>query len=124
MRLYEKVLPEVTLQNFDIQSMENIILKNYTTMYDAYFSYKDIIPPGNLVDVRFSDLETDKIGQISRIYEELGLPDFEEFRPELEDYVKTLSDYKKNKYPEMSDTLRSKIGHAWKRNFEIWGYEI
>ena len=124
MRLYEKVLPEVTLQNFDLQSMENTILNNYTTMYDAYFSSKNLIPPGNLVEIRFSDLENDKIGQIGRIYDELGLPDFEEFRPELEDYVTTLSDYKKNKYPEMSDKLHTKIGQAWKRNFEIWGYEI
>ena len=59
---------------------------------------------------------------MSRLYECLGLPNFEAFRPSLEAYVIANSGYRKNDYPVLSSSLRRDILQAWKRSFDEWNY--
>ena len=40
----------------------------------------------------------------------------------LEDYVGSLSGYRKNDYPDLPPPLRRRIVQAWRRSFEEWGY--
>jgi hypothetical protein len=93
-------------------------------MYEVYFEERGLIPPGRHCEVAFEELETNPIGQMERVYQELDLPDFAVVRPVLEEYLRSLSDYKKNVYPEMAAARRSGIARAWHRCFEEWGYPI
>jgi hypothetical protein len=46
------------------------------------------VPRGNLVEVRFDDLESDLVGEMKRIYQELGWDGYENTaKPKIEAYA-------------------------------------
>jgi hypothetical protein len=98
------------------------VLRRYKSMYDAYFEERGLIPEDRLHELRFEDLENDPVGQIRSAYQGLGLTDFDGVHPRLEDYVTSLSNYRKNEYPDLSQPLRRRIRAAWARSFEEWDY--
>ena len=77
---------------------------------------------GQFHEIRFEDLEQDRVGQIEKLYEALDLPGFDAFRPSLQRYVDSIADYRKNEYPDLPSELRSTIAQTWRRSFEEWGY--
>ena len=102
--------------------LDGRVLRRYRVMHDAYFAERDLIPEGHFHELAFEDLELDPVGQIRKTYEALQLPDFEVISPHLEDYVGSLSGYRKNDYPDLPPSLRRRIVDEWGRSFEEWGY--
>ncbi len=111
-------------QRSDPADLDDAVLRRYRIMYDAYFEERDLIPKSHGHELAFEDLERDPIGQTRRTYEALGLSGFDAVLPRLQKYVGSLADYRKNEYPELPPTLRSRIRQAWRRNFEEWGYPL
>jgi hypothetical protein len=122
--LLRAVRPVFRLQratrNIDVEA----VLRTYTEMYDAYFADRALVPPGQLVEIAYEDLERDTIGRLRSIYEGLSLGDFEPIRPQMESYLASIADYKKNRHPQLDEATRQRIGKAWGRNFEMWGYRL
>jgi omega-hydroxy-beta-dihydromenaquinone-9 sulfotransferase len=98
------------------------IIRRYRVMYDAFFEERPLIPQGQFHEIRFEDLERDPLGEMRGLYEHLGIPGFEAFRPSLEDYVGARSNYRKNEYQELPPSLRREISQAWRRSFDEWNY--
>jgi hypothetical protein len=98
------------------------IIRRYRIMYDSFFEERHLIPEGRFHELSFEELERDPVGVVRRIYEHLDIHGFEEFEPSLKRYVGSVSGYRKNEFPELPETLREKIAHAWERSFEEWGY--
>ena len=98
------------------------IIRRYRTMYDAFFEERDLIPDGQFHEIRFEDLERDPVAQMRGLYEGLGIPGFQAFRPSLENYVSANSGYRKNEYQELPASLRAEISQAWRRSFDEWNY--
>src|SRR5205823_4530579 len=101
---------------------EEAVLQAYTTMYDAYFVDRSLIPPGQLVEVAYEELERDPVGQVRAIYSGLSLGDFDSVRPALESYLASIAGYRKNRHRALDDAMRKRIAEAWSRSFETWGY--
>ena len=120
--MFKKVLPSSSLQNACFQTTDEYVLERYKVMYDAYFKDLGKIPDGQFVNVRFEDLEVDMLGQVRRIYEELEIPGFNEFKPALEKYINSIANYKKNPYPEIPAEQCARVYGAWERNFLAWNY--
>ena len=104
------------------EDLDDWILRMYRKMYDAYFEERSLIPAGQFCEVGFEQLEQDPIGQIRGVYEALQLPDFSAVNPELQTYVSSIADYRKNSFPDLSAELRQRIAKDWQRCFEEWGY--
>jgi hypothetical protein len=98
------------------------IIHRYRVMYDAFFDERPLIPEGRFHEIRFEDLERDPVAQMRGIYEHLGIPGFEEFRPSLETYVRSRSSYRKNEYQTLPTSLRREISQSWRRSFDEWNY--
>jgi hypothetical protein len=111
-------------QKLDESSLRERILHGYEDMFDAFFAERSLIPPGRFAEVAFNELESDPVGQVERIYGELGLPAFGDVKPKVEDYVRSLEGYKKNKHTELPEDLRAEIARRWRRSFDEWGYEV
>jgi hypothetical protein len=124
-KLYDKVIAANHLHAHPHpEQLTELILKRYTEMYDAFFAERGLIPEGQYCEVSFEELEADQVGQVARIYERLNLPGFEQHRPELQKYVDSIAHYEKNVHPPLDDALRQRIGEAWKRSFDEWGYAL
>jgi omega-hydroxy-beta-dihydromenaquinone-9 sulfotransferase len=111
-------------QKLDEADLERRILRDYTEMFDAFFADRALIPAGRFAEMSFDELEADPVGQVERIYRELSLPDFEDVRPHVEDYVASLAGYRKNKHREIPAALRERIATEWRRSFDAWGYDL
>jgi len=121
LNLYEKMLEMSQVQKISQEEIERNILLFYERLLKKYFMEKDLIPPGNLVEIRFEDLEADPLFQLHRIYDTLNLPGFGSALPDFKKYITSQAGYSKNAYTLDRDTIE-KIGRKWRTFIDIWGY--
>ena len=93
-------------------------------LYDAFFEERRLIPDGHLHEMCFAELEKDPMGEMRKLYEALGLPEFGTVEPTLRTYLESLSSYRKNEFPELASDVRRRIAGEWGRCFEEWGYPV
>lgn len=98
------------------------ILARYRMMYEAFFEERGLIPPGQYCEVAFEELERDPLCQVARIYDELGLGDFDRVQPKIEAYTRDRADYRKNEHRPIASPLRERIAEEWAMGFREWGY--
>lgn len=84
------------LQSFDFDELMFRQIRIYRRMAETYLQQRRSIPDGRLIEIRYEDLEQDKIGQMQRIYQTLNLDGYDAFAPDLEDYVGSIADFQKN----------------------------
>jgi len=120
--MHKTVIPRSQLQDADPDQIEGRVLKFYTQLMQRYLSDRSRIPEGNLVEVRFEDLEASPLDQLRHVYELLGLPGYDVASPKFRLYLDSVSDYKKNAY-EMNDDIVAKVNEHWQGAFDEWGYE-
>ena len=119
--LHSRILPLTTLQRIPLKPATPIILSIYEDMMRRFLEDRDCIPPGNLVEVRFEDLERDPLGELRRVYDTLGLPGFAEAEPAMRAYVDSQRAYQKNRL-ELSDQDRRDVSERWAFAFRAFGY--
>jgi LPS sulfotransferase NodH len=120
--LLKAVRPVFRLQRRPLETDQDAILRIYAEMYDAYFADRELIPPGQLVEIAYENLERDPVGQVRSIYEGLALGEFEAVRPAVEAYLASIAGYRKNRHPALDDATRRKVAEACSRSFDAWGY--
>ncbi|MFX1326031.1 MAG: sulfotransferase, partial [Promethearchaeota archaeon] len=120
---YKKTMEAFMFQTISSERIEDNIIEIYKDMMNNYFKEKKLIPIGNLVEVKFEDLEKDEIGQLKRIYKELNLPGFENNKNFFENYLNEIKSYKKNKF-ELSEEIINKVEKNWGFAIKKWNYKI
>ena len=90
------------LQRPRIHDLDEWILRQYRTMHEVFFEERQLIPTGQYHEVCFEELERDPVEQIQRTYEALNLPDFNQAKIAVENYVCSLGGYQKNSYSDLS----------------------
>ena len=121
--LHHRVLAFTSLQKLDGRGDTEALLILYEQMMRRFFADCSLVPAGNLVDVRFDDLERDPIGEMRRVYEKLALSSFEATEASLRHYVTGQSTYQKNRL-ELSLCERKLIANRWSFAFAKLGYGI
>jgi hypothetical protein len=104
------------------RALHTRIVHQYRCLHDAYFDDRSHIPDRRLVEVRFSDLTRDPMGELERVYDALDLPDFAEVSPRVERYVNSLSNYHKSELSELDEDVRRELLESWSRSFDEWSY--
>jgi len=121
LHLFRSVLNLVSLQKIDDAEIERYVLKFYRQMTERYLKDRDRIPAGNLVEVRYEDLDANPVAETERIYAELSLPGWEEAREDVCAYAQSQRNYAKNLFiMSPSDVL--KVEEHWKIGLDAWGY--
>src|SRR5262249_13116058 len=118
-----EVMRFCTLQRTALD-VEGWTIRRYREVYEAFFEEKGLIPERRFHEIRYEDLERDPIGQMRGVYEALRLPAFAAVEPALRRYVASLSDYRKNAFPELATGLKERVARAWRRYFEAWEYRF
>lgn len=98
-------------------------LDNYRAMEDAYYAEAAWMAPGESVEVRFEDLELDPMGQIERIYCQLGLALSPRFREKLDGYLASVASYQKNRFSTLPEETRRLIYGKLQPLFDRWRYD-
>ena len=90
-------------------------------MMHRYFTDRDLIPEGQLVEVHFEDLERDPLGELETIYQKLGLPGYDSSLSSFQRYLETQCSYIKNDH-KISDEDRNFVNTRWQFAFQPLGY--
>lgn len=110
------------LQTPDLGAIDDGILRRHEVMYDAYFRDLPLIAPDRIHQVRFSDLESDPVGQIANAYDSLSLNGFDALSPRLQAYAESLKSYRKNDFSELDADTKAIVADRWARCFSTWHY--
>ena len=111
-------------QKPDLAELDNQIIDRYNDLYDTYFKYRDMIPEGNLISLRFEEFELDPKFYIKNIYEQFSISNYVDVESSLHSYIDSLKNYKKNKLSPLSDELREKIRTCCERHFQNLDYPL
>ena len=120
---FEMMMPPLQLQKIDQAGMEKNILTVFKNILLDYADQKHLVPPGNLTEVRFSDLEENPLDVTKKIYKQLNLTGFDEALPEFEKYVLKMKNYRKNKHTIQRSKL-DMILKEWDFAMEQYNYDV
>lgn len=107
-----KEAEEMGLQDFSEDDFASLCFELYGKLMKAYWDNRHLVPPGNLAEVSYEALEENPLGEISRIYQELGMDLSPRTKADMQTYLDSISGYKKNKYT-YSASLAQEIGEKW-----------
>ncbi|MEJ2249143.1 MAG: sulfotransferase [Candidatus Lokiarchaeota archaeon] len=122
-RFYEKAIKYFMLQKISDKELDENILKIYNQMMKSFFNEIKSIPKENFVEIKFEDLERNPIEQIKKIYQNLHIGGFNRAKDLIQKYLKTISDYKKNRYKLDLLTIK-KIKDSWNFTIKKWNYSV
>ena len=102
--------------------LEEYVLETFERMHRTYEATKHLIPPENLVELRYEELVKDPIHHLEAIYDKLQLGWFESVRAAAEKYLASQQNYQMNRY-ELSPAMRETISRRWRDYIERHGYD-
>ena len=121
MNLWRRLRHDEGLQTPRYEGLEEYVFETFQQMYDAFERDRESIDPVRFSEVRYEDLVADPIGQVRRVYDELGLGEFDAVLPAIEQYLESVKDYKKNRF-QTPPELQAKIAERLKPYIEKYGY--
>lgn len=121
LKLYRNLLPAYGMADCDWATVAAAVRSNFAAMTRRYMQERSSIPMGNLVEVRFEDIERDPLSELERIYHELRLPGWERARAPIAAYLETISGYAKNRY-RIDRSVIDVVNRDWGFAVREWGY--
>jgi len=118
-----KMLPHLQMQSIDSSDLEDLIFDLYKDLMHDYLRQRDLIPPHQLMEISFDDLERDPMTCLKTLYQKLELNGYSAAENYFQDYLKSMKSYQKNKH-HISASLLEKIQIQWSFTMKKWGYEI
>lgn len=120
---YHQMMPVLQLHTVTEEKLEDIIFEIYDRIIHKYFEERKQIPPGNLLEFSFEELENDPLHILQTIYRQFQLPDYEQVKDSFIQYLQQSKGYKKNLH-HISRKLLDKILDKWDFAMSKWGYQV
>jgi hypothetical protein len=105
-----------------IEMVEESMMHLYIAMTQKYLKERQLIPNGNLIQVRYEDFITKPFQEIKKIYEMLQLKGFQGAEASFDSYIRTQWNMKKDQYT-VDEESKKKIEKKWGFALKEFGYE-
>lgn len=119
--LYERLMARGAFHRISRREIEDLVLAIYTRIMDRFEAERSLIPPQDLVEIRFDDLERAPLATLASVYAGLGLPGFDAARPRFEAYVSQQKHYRKNTH-RLDQAIIRRVEERWGDAIRRWGY--
>jgi hypothetical protein len=120
---YHEMMPALQLHTVTEEQLEEIIFSVYDRMMHKFLEERRLIPPGNLLEFSFEELENDPVGMLGRIYSTFKLPGFESVKDAFVNYSIQSKGYRKNVH-HISKPQLDRILGKWDFAMKEWGYQV
>ncbi|MGH8905927.1 MAG: sulfotransferase family protein [Egibacteraceae bacterium] len=110
------------LQRPTYAGLEERVYADFNRMYEKLEETRGGLDASRFHELRYEDLVADPVKEMRRLYERLELGRFEEYRPHLDAYLKTVKGYETNRY-ELNPQQRAEIAQRWGWVIRRYGYE-
>ncbi|MCO6457223.1 MAG: sulfotransferase [Pirellulaceae bacterium] len=121
-RTWTRMTDAMSLQVRREPISEDRILDVFERMYEQFERDRSLIPDGHFCEVRYEDLVTDPLTAVEDIYRRLDLGDFAPARPAMQQYLASITGYKRNVH-RVPDQLKAKILARCLAYRQRYGYE-
>ena len=122
-KFFSELFPTISLHQLSEYEMEEMLFDIYDMLIHDYLEQKHLVPEGDLLEIKFDNYEEDPLSYVKSIYDAFQLEGFDENRHRFDQYIESLSSYKKNKHKvsrEYLDRILDRCGFAMK----LWGYDM
>lgn len=109
------------LQRPTFAGLDEQVLSTYLDLYRKLDEGRKVVDPSSFYELRYEDLIADPEVQLRRLYEHLGLGDFEQYRPRLRKYLAEHAQYETNTY-ELTDEQRAIVTERWGEVIDHYSY--
>jgi hypothetical protein len=109
------------LQSFSQKEFEEMVFELYEMIIKDFEIQKVLIPPANLVEVRYEDFEVNPLDGLKNIYHSLGLEGYETSIPAFKTYLDAQKRFEKGSHSFSRDEIErisDRLGFAMK----LYGY--
>lgn len=120
-KMRNKVLEKLALQNANKENIEKQVIENYKRLMTSYNEQKKQIPPENLIEIKYEDLVANPIQQVKNIYNQLKIQGIEKAIPEMKKYLERQKNYKTNVY-SIDKKIIQRVQENWDFTISTWGY--
>jgi hypothetical protein len=119
--MFMRMIDAYQLKKTSMGDIKEFAFRFYEIMMQRYWSTKSLIPPGDLIEIRYEDLDNQALSVVAKIYEELRLPGFDSARESMKRYIASQCAFQKNNYTRDPETM-VKISRRWRFAFDNLGY--
>ncbi len=112
----------IRVQNYESSNLDQRIMQQYRNLYDNYFAEQALIPENQFSEVAYDDLIDNPIAELERVYSDLNLSIDKELTGNWQNYLASISNYKKSSLDNLPDELKKSIHKKWRNCFETWDY--
>ena len=120
-RFWDSLTDAVALHDPTGEGVRDMVFDFFERLYRSFERARASVPVGQLVEVRFEDLLRDPVGEMGRLYDALGLGEFERVGPRVEAYFAERRDYRASSYPR-DPVLEAEIDRRWGPFMRRYGY--
>lgn len=110
------------LQKPKCEGLEEYVFNTFTLMHEKLEQARRTVDPAQIYDLRYEDLVADPMGEVRAVYEHFGW-DFDRVRPGVEEYMASVSDYRRNRY-DLAHHEKAAVARRWAAYFHRYGYTI
>jgi hypothetical protein len=121
-KMRNRVLDKLALQNANENEIEKQVIKNYQRLMNSFFKQKKQIQKDRLVEIKYEDLVKNPIKQIKEIYSKLNIKGLETALPEMNKYLERQKNYKTNVY-KIDKKIIKHIQKEWEFTLKLWDYK-
>lgn len=121
MHLRRTMFTENSFAPPDFCDIEADTLLTYEHCLQTYEQTKQLIPAGQLHELRYESLEADPLGEMRAMYQGLGLNGWDQMEAALQNELPSLSRYQKNKF-SADDGLRRRVYEQCRWVYDLYGY--
>lgn len=113
---------KVTGENYAFQKIgnkriEELILYSYRLLTKKYLEDRNLIPSGQLFELRYENLVADPVAHLHALYRSLQITDFESVIPEIKKSLSSFTKYRQVNY-SLSEKDCRMVNQNWKSLYE------
>lgn len=121
---FKKMISTQHLQELTQAEIHERILYCYETILQKYIEDAKRLPNNQIIEIAYTDLEEEPMLTIEKVYQQLNIASFENVKAEMNDYILSLGEYKKNEFKSLPVDVIHEINTRWQFAFEQWNYEM
>jgi len=123
LKMWNSLTRVLSLELIGDWNVEGPLIDNYRRMHERLREARPLVPAGHFSDVRYEDLVRDPVGEMERIYREIGLGEFEAVRPKIEEYFSRSREVRAGKY-ELTPDQKQKVERGLAEVIKETGYAV
>jgi hypothetical protein len=105
-RFFHEIMPTLQVQEANKELTRERLTRVYADMVREYFLLKDKIPMQNLMEIRFENFNKNVLEGLKQIFDQFGIPGYEDSRKYFENHMIETSDFVSRNYEITAETIQ------------------